>query len=232
MIIPAGGRIVFLVAVVLFAAAGAFYYRRHLLIRDEARRLQQENFATAVGKYDVYHTTQADIVMLGTSLTANAEWAELLGRKDVVNRGVGSDITSGFLSRIGYILRLHPKICFIEGGVNDVFNGIEPNEIFSSIMKIIDTLKEAGITPVIQTAPFAAPPIQDASAINGKLRALNDRLRAYADSSAAEFIDLNALLASNEQLNPGLTPDGLHLNGRGYAIWGEAVEAILARHKL
>ena len=41
---------------------------------------------------------QADIVMLGDSMTEFAEWNELLGRNDVVNRGIRGDITEGMLN--------------------------------------------------------------------------------------------------------------------------------------
>ncbi len=36
----------------------------------------------------IYPTRHADIVMLGDSLTAEADWRELLPGRDVVNRGV------------------------------------------------------------------------------------------------------------------------------------------------
>ena len=58
--------------------------------------------------------------MLGNSLTNRISWNELLVRDDIANRGIGSDITAGFINRINFVFNVKPKICFIEGGVNDL----------------------------------------------------------------------------------------------------------------
>ncbi len=52
---------------------------------------------------------QKNIVMLGNSLTNRISWNELLGRDDVANRGIGSDITAGFTHRINFAFNVNPK---------------------------------------------------------------------------------------------------------------------------
>ena len=37
--------------------------------------------------------------MLGNSNTYGVDWVELLDREGIINRGIGSDITEGFLNR-------------------------------------------------------------------------------------------------------------------------------------
>ena len=55
---------------------------------------------------------QADIVMLGNSITAGIDWNEILDRKDIVNRGINGDITEGMLNRMNSVLKVKPKVCF------------------------------------------------------------------------------------------------------------------------
>ncbi|MFT4019161.1 MAG: hypothetical protein QM668_19515 [Agriterribacter sp.] len=50
----------------------------------------------------------------------------------MANRGIGSDVTEGYINRINDIFELEPKICFIEGGVNDLARNI-PEDIIIEI---------------------------------------------------------------------------------------------------
>ena len=58
--------------------------------------------------------------MLGTSLTQDMDWNELMNRGDIVNRAFGGDIFEVMADRLPYVLAAEPKICIIEGGINDV----------------------------------------------------------------------------------------------------------------
>ena len=68
--------------------------------------------------FEVYQPKDIRIVMLGDSITDKVDWNELLSRTDVVNRGIGSDITEGFINRLSDIYVLNPETCFIMGGIN------------------------------------------------------------------------------------------------------------------
>ena len=96
-------------------------------------------YEEAIDFYTVY-TGQKNIVMLGTSLTSHISWVELIGRDDIANRGVGSDITKGFVNRLYFVLNVKPKICFIEGGVNDLAYNINNETIIENLNTLVDTL--------------------------------------------------------------------------------------------
>ena len=54
--------------------------------------------------------TEADIVMLGNSLTENGgDWGKRLGRKHVVNRGIIGDEVMGVYRRLHQILPGQPR---------------------------------------------------------------------------------------------------------------------------
>ncbi|PJA96081.1 MAG: hypothetical protein CO129_08390, partial [Ignavibacteriales bacterium CG_4_9_14_3_um_filter_34_10] len=87
------------------------------------------NYELQLGMQSISKIRQADIIMFGNSITHGGNWNELLGRKNVVERGIPSDNTEGMLNRINTIIKLNPKICFILAGVNDIYSGITVDNV-------------------------------------------------------------------------------------------------------
>lgn len=190
---------------------------------------------------------QADIVMLGNSLTHGANWNELLGRRSVVERGIVGDVLEGFVARLSTVYSLSPKICFVLGGANDVYNWIPVETIFKNYLMVINTLKARGIKVVIQSTTYAADfwgkdwleqnhpgmDVKDYNAgRNKEIKKLNNLLKKYALENNIEYIDLNHKLSSGKFLNRKYTNDGIHLNARGYKIWAEKVNKVLIKNGL
>ncbi|MFZ1220626.1 MAG: arylesterase [Chthoniobacterales bacterium] len=94
------------------------------------------------------------IVALGDSLTAGfglsrkQAYPALLGEKmreagydfELVNAGSSGDTTAGGLRRLPALLRAHKKIdiLIVELGINDVFRGVDIDQIRSNLQAIID----------------------------------------------------------------------------------------------
>lgn len=214
---------------------------------DSLRFIDNMNYQIQLGYYDVYKTEQADIVMLGNSLTHGANWNELLNRPNVVGRGIPSDILEGFLYRMEYIYKLKPKICFIMGGVNDIYSWIPLETIFHNYVKVINGLKANNVRVVIQSTLHTGPDwgrawieannpevnVKDYNAERNKqISKLNGMLSDYAKQNKIDFIDLNKEMSSSDFLKNHLSWDGLHLNGKGYKIWSEEVDKILEKYGL
>src|ERR1700761_8753298 len=96
------------------------------------------------------------IIMLGNSLMYKAHWDELLNRGDIGNRGIGSDITEGYLHRLNYVLDCHPRICFIEGGINDLELHYPVDTTIAHLEMILDSLHSARIIPVLHTVLYVS----------------------------------------------------------------------------
>ncbi|MCH8325319.1 MAG: GDSL family lipase, partial [Bacteroidetes bacterium] len=122
--------------------------------KDTSAYLKNSSYLIQTELYNVYRMRRAKIVMLGNSITQGVNWNELINRKDVIERGISGDLTSGFLHRLQYIYNLKPRICFIMGGINDIFYGRQVNEVFKNITKIIDSLKSHKIKIVLQSTLF------------------------------------------------------------------------------
>jgi lysophospholipase L1-like esterase len=181
------------------------------------------NYKVRRSLFEVYQPKKVKIVMLGNSLTYGADWNELLSRTDVANRGIGSDITEGFLNRLSDIYKLEPEICLIMGGINDIERGIPVNDIFANITKITDGLRSKNITPVIQSTLLVSSNRHNWKETNKKVNELNRLLEHYTKTNDVDFIDVNKQLSRDGALNPIYTYDGLHLFGNAYAKWRDLI---------
>ena len=208
---------------------------------DSLRYKNNPNYELQIGMYDIYKTRQADIVMLGNSLTHGASWNELLGRTNVVERGIPSDILQGFLARMQYVYKLNPKICFVLGGLNDIYGWIPVEQVYADYIKVITGLQQHHIMPVIQSTVYAGkewgkswgttPEIN--AGRNIEVAKLNKLLSDYAKKNNIDYIDLNSKLMTRDNfLNPIYTWDGVHFNSRGFKIWGTEVDKVLKRHNM
>jgi lysophospholipase L1-like esterase len=194
--------------------------------------VQNKNYILQLAMYDIFTAQQKDVVLLGNSLTFHANWNEILNRTDIANRGIVSDVTNGYLHRLHYIFKLHPKLCFIEGGVNDIYANVPVPEVFQNITQIVDSLRNHNIIPILQSALLVGIKWHDALDKNKQISNLDSLLAEYAQKNSIEFINLNPLLTQNGLLKDELTTDGVHLNALGYALWAPEIEKMLVKYHL
>lgn len=197
--------------------------------KDTSIYLQNPNYLIQTELYDVYRMKRAKIVMLGNSITHKVNWNELLNRNDVVERGISGDYTSGFLNRLNNIYELKPKICFLMGGINDLFYGKQVDEIFQNIVKITDSLKLHHIKVVLQSTLFVKGGSTFLETINERVDSLNIYLKKYASDNNIIYLDVNKKLSVDKKLKEEFTIDGVHLSALGYKIWSSQIIQILTK---
>lgn len=226
---------------IIFLVCGSNYVDAgNIISADTVDYRNNPNYDHELELYEIYKTRQADIIMLGNSLTHGVNWNQLLGRNNVVEMGIPGDITEGMFNRLQYVIRLKPKICFILSGLNDIYNWIPVEDIFRNYIRIINLLKAKNIEPVIQSTLYAGkewgkdwgttPEIN--AGRNKEVDRLNLLLKDYASKNNIEFIDLVSIMSNSNFLNSKFTHDGLHLNAKGFKIWAQEVEKVLAKKGL
>ncbi|MEM1394196.1 MAG: GDSL-type esterase/lipase family protein [Cyanobacteria bacterium P01_D01_bin.116] len=183
-------------------------------------------------QFELLTKSHNSILFLGDSLTDEGEWVELLGNANIVNRGISGDTTRRILNRLDAIIDTKPKQIFLMVGINDFVNEKKSiEEVLAKYKIILEELK----TKIPQTEVF----IQSVLPVNNNLTyflqdnqkviKFNLKLQELAKEFNYQYIDVFSNLADLEnQLDASYTTDGVHLNGKAYLIWKEAVENYVA----
>ncbi len=166
-------------------------------------------------------SARADIVLLGDSLTEGGLWDEYLQRLPLLNRGISGDLSDGVLQRLLEVIDRKPNVVSLLIGANDLLAGFETSHTLGNIRQIVSNLHEAHIRTILHSVSFASPGYKPA--INPGVDAINPGIRALAQETASDFLDLNALTALDGALDPSMTYDGLHFNPKGYLVWSQAL---------
>lgn len=175
-------------------------------------------------------TTRADVVLVGDSLTDHGEWRELLAAIDVANRGIAGDTIAGVTARIDTVLALHPKTVAVMIGINDLLAGTPPATCARRHAALLAALTRSNPAPRVIVQSIL-PVGKGVGVSNDVIRSLNDQLRTLCSANGCEFVDLVPAFLVDGALNPALTTDGVHLNGRGYTLWAESLRPALARDR-
>lgn len=164
------------------------------------------------------------IVMYGNSITAQGKWVELLGRTDVMNNALPGQATYHFLQLIrSHVIDLHPKVCFIKGGINDITVGVSQEKIQANYKTMLDMLMQNGITPVVTLTVYE----QNDPASKKEVDALNAFLVSFCTQNNITSIDLNQYISDSTGLRAEYAVDKTHLNAKAYEIWAREVSRVL-----
>ena len=169
------------------------------------------------------------IVMLGNSLTAFAEWHELIGRDDIYNRGIAGDFTDGILARLDAILQSQPKQLFLMIGVNDLLFH-PPSYPIGNLEKIIQQIRTQSPDTelIIQSLLPVNNDVRNTRVDNQAIAQVNTALQVFAKQFGVQYLDLASAMSNERgQLKANLTKDGIHLDAEGYTIWKNALLPIL-----
>lgn len=158
-------------------------------------------------------------------------WAELLSSGRIKYAGVSA--TGGY--RADQILATHvpvaiaakPTFCVVLAGRNNVVQNYTLESTISSMRKIYETLRKAGIIPVCcsMSAQSGNTAAQDT------LRyALNDWIRAYAEKNSLPFVDMHSVTTdpATGVWYAGWNYDVSHPNGTGAKAMGRALVAAMS----
>jgi lysophospholipase L1-like esterase len=195
-----------------------------------AQANQDPYYARRATLFDELPIGKKDIVMLGNSLTDGCEFNELLGNRHIKNRGIVGDIVQGLIDRIDPIIKGQPKKLFIMCGVNDISHNVSADSIARATEKLIVMVK--------QGSPRTKIYLQSLLPFNNEVREwkllknqehvvveANILLEQVARRQGVTWINLYPLFADeNGRLRADLTNDGLHLMGKGYLIWRDAIK--------
>ena len=190
---------------------------------------QDPYYARRATLFDELPIGKKDIVMLGNSLTDGCEFNELMGNSHIKNRGIVGDIVQGMIDRIGPIIKGKPKKLFIMCGVNDISHGVTADSIARATERLIVMVQQGSPRTKIylqSLLPFNND-VREWKLLVGRDHVVveaNALLEQVARRHGVTWINLYPLFADDQgRLRADLTNDGLHLMGKGYLIWRDAL---------
>ena len=166
------------------------------------------------------------IVMYGNSITAQGKWTALLDRTDVMNNGLPGMSTYHFLQLLpSHVINLHPKICFVKGGINDITVGVSQERMQGYYKAILDELIEHKIIPVVTLTVYE----QNDPVSKTEVDILNKFLVNYCKQHNVNYINLNKYISDSTGLKAEYAVDKTHLNEKAYKIWAREIKKVLAQ---
>jgi lysophospholipase L1-like esterase len=198
--------------------------------RFEVETIVRHHYLQRVDFFKAHPVHKKDIVMLGDSLTAGANWDEVFPGLPIRNRGINADTTTGALARLDEITQGHPAAIFILIGTNDLpwFVHRHDEMILGTYEKILEKIKRDSPTTKI----FVQSLLPRARIFAKRIRLFNRRLKGLAEFAGVTYVDLHPhFIGRHGELRVRLNNDHLHLLSGGYAIWKEVLTPYIKQIK-
>ena len=168
-----------------------------------------------------------EILFIGDSLVEFFDWQSRFPAHTILNLGRAGETVEGLLARINAIIREHPSpdLVLIMTGINNV--AMEDLGFLGSYQKIFERLSsEYPHARIISHSllPTLLPWIPD-----GSIQEVNRAIEKMARGNGTEFMNIYARFIDREgrPVKDYLSPDGVHLSDKGYAVWADVLEGII-----
>lgn len=180
---------------------------------------------------------KVDLVLIGDSITHGWEgkgkqvWAKYYAKRNAVNLGIGGDQTQHVLWRLenGNLAGISPKLAVLMIGTNNS-HANTPQQIADGIKAIVATIRAKSPTTkvlVLAIFPRGADKQNANRLVNEKA---NQIVAKLADNKAVFFQDIGKGFENPDGTLPReIMPDLLHLSEKGYTIWAESIEPMVAK---
>lgn len=158
-------------------------------------------------------------VLVGDSLSQwfPTEWGSAYGF--LLNQGISGDTTAGILRRLPAFAETRPDVIHLMAGINDLRRNRSPEETIANLTQIIQQLRASH--PQAQIFVYSILPTRLQALPIDRIQRINQALQAIAPQNGATYIDLHSRFSDGQgALRRDFTNDGLHLNWRGYVLWG------------
>ncbi|MCV6587702.1 MAG: GDSL-type esterase/lipase family protein [Marinobacterium sp.] len=183
--------------------------------------------------FRLLRNTPGETVFLGDSITAQAEWAELLADSRMKNRGIGGNRASQMLHRVDEVAASQPERVFLMAGVNDLLVD-PPQHVVNSVQALVRRLHQLSpqTTIYLQSLLPVNNSLMWTRRDNADINFINRQLMDWAARQPyVEWVDLHRVFRNGQGvLDPVWSYDGLHLNGEAYLKWRDVLLPLLRQN--
>lgn len=195
-----------------------------------------------IGNEELYYTdVTPDYIFIGDSVIRHWEFpAYFKGGLYMLNRGIGGDTTKYILKRSDAdVFQFKPKNIVYMAGINDLINaqpdywwrkpGRDLKEVRSEISSNSEEFMKKCVgceLYVCSLLPTDIAPPFNKERINKAIVSVNNSLKKLCKKYRATYVDFHSAFCCDDKLTMknGLTHDGVHPDGKGYAIMAEILK--------
>lgn len=176
--------------------------------------------------FDSQHSENGDKIFVGDSITDYGEFHEYFSNEVILNRGISRDNSKGVLNRIDKVVKINAKEVYIMIGVNDILYGTDIIKFEEDVTKIVQSFDKTSTKVIIQSILPVNNEIYGEAVSNEEIIKFNKILKAITEKNSLTYLNLHEdFIDENGQLNNDYTIDGIHLIGKGYKVWVDAINA-------
>jgi beta-glucosidase len=178
------------------------------------------------------------VVFLGDSITEGwgvgenkAIWERTFGKYQPANFGISGDKTQHVLWRIenGELDGIDPKVAVLMIGTNNIGSD-SPDDIRLGVTRVVEAIhRKLPRTQILLLGVFPRGASATDSA-RADVRAINQGLAQLDDRVRTRYLDIgDRFLATDASITKDIMPDALHLTAKGYQLWANAMQPLLAQ---
>ncbi|WP_282920103.1 GDSL-type esterase/lipase family protein [Ignavigranum ruoffiae] len=178
--------------------------------------------------FDQLKPSTGQTIFLGDEIIEEAEWRDLLGQSDILNRGIDLDTVAGVKDRLPQLLDQQPQQIILSIGRQDILQNSDYfQRDFEEILALINE-----DSPQIKLIVMDLIPLSQSYANSDKLNPVieqfNKQLSDLQKEYAFELVAIGAELTDSEGfLAEEYSADGWQLNGQAYQKIVQALKPLL-----
>ena len=175
-----------------------------------------------------------DVLVFGDEFIKNGEWQELLGNRNVKNRGTGwgyggdiattSQIIDATYANSGTIAKENAKAIFIYTGTGDCNGNTAMETVKSNYKALVD--KVVAKSPNSKIYLMALAPTNNATTNTSRITVLNDYMKSIATGNI-KYVDTYTPLLNGNVANTKYFYPANYLGGLGYVKFANAMTKAL-----
>jgi len=171
----------------------------------------------------------SDVAFLGDSITRGGDFQKYFEDIKVINLGYGGDIIKGVTNRLSMVKAVSPEKIFLLIGINDLTN-YNVDMCAKSYSELLQKMKNnfPDTTIYVQSILPISKEKEKTKCFNSTIEKLNKQIKSLCEEYKITYIDLYSVFSKDNQLNPELTKDGIHLKDEAYKVWTDAIRSYIA----
>lgn len=207
----------------------SFLFITSSLFAQDPTRFQGEIDVIQDKQFQIDNSKEVVVFTGSSSIRMWHDVQEFYPHINAINTGFGGSHMSDLLHYLDALVLKHsPDKVFIYEGDNDISDSKKNSKILDTTIQVVNKIKETH--PVVEIYLISPKPSISRWSFKDQYESLNEMFDEYASTTeGVTFVDVwNPMLNDEGVPFPDIfLEDNLHMNEKGYEIWGDIIKAYL-----